>query len=404
MTTVPSPPSPWAGPSAEVLSCQSVESALGRVVARGLVEPGLARRVSLVVRLAGTAGSEEHGAAGPPLSGQALAGQAGLSRAAVHKHVEQLRSLGFAVGSVAGVGYRLTKPFADLLAAEAVLPFLLQALEADQPWAAGLPYLYRERCESTNRLLREMIGSGSPPTGMTVVTDHQTRGRGRLDRVWRDEAGKDLMLSVLLRPSLAPGQAHLLSLAAALAVAETVEAGLGSGVPVGVKWPNDVVVDGRKLCGILLEGSLDADRLHWVIAGIGLNVNSDCAGIAAVIEGEDAGGLGGRPLPVALRDLAGAVPRAPLLAALLGQLTNRWTGLERPGGIAEVLAGLRERDVLAGRPVEVFGGMARERPVVTGEAAGFGPEGQLLVRRSSGEEVAVFAGDVTLRATQRDAG
>lgn len=372
----------------------SVDAALARAAALGIVEPGLARRVALVARLA--APSEGVAVSSTSISGQSLGRQVGASRSAVHKHIEQLRSLGFAIESVPGVGYRLAAPFSDLLAGEAVLPFILRALDAEHPWVVGLPYHYRPTCESTTLVLRGMMHEGTPPSGATVVADHQTRGRGRLDRVWRDEAGRDLMFSVLLRPLLAPGQAHLLSLAAALAVAETVEARLDPGTPVGVKWPNDVVVGGRKLCGILLEGSLDGDRLHWVIAGIGLNVNGDGSQLATLIAREDAGGLAGRPTPVSLRELVGEVPRAPLLAELLGRLHSRWTGLERPGGIAEVLAALRGRDVLAGHPVEVSGGGPQGGAVV-GEASGLGTEGQLMVRTPSGEEVAVFAGDASLR-------
>jgi BirA family biotin operon repressor/biotin-[acetyl-CoA-carboxylase] ligase len=381
----------------------SPDAVLARLVERGLVEPGLARRVALVSRL--TAGTAWEGTVPPAwdetrpaLSGQALAAELGLSRAAVHKHVEQLRSQGFAIESVVGQGHRLAQPCTDLLAGEAVLPFILQGLDPEQPWVAGLPYQYQARCESTNRVLRDLVGRGDPPAGATVVTDHQTRGRGRLDRVWRDESGKDLTFSVLLRPSLAPGQAHLLSLAAALAVAETAEAVVGQTAAVMVKWPNDVMVAGRKLCGILLEGSMDGDRLHWAIAGIGLNVNSDCSGLAALIETEDADGAAGRPAPVSLRELAGGeVPRAPLLAALLRRLTNRWAGLEGTGGPVEVLAGLRKRDALVGRQVEIVGGGSRHEVLVAGEAAGLGPEGQLLVRTSAGEVVAVFAGDVTVK-------
>jgi BirA family biotin operon repressor/biotin-[acetyl-CoA-carboxylase] ligase len=216
--------------------------------------------------------------------------------------------------------------------------------------------------------------------------------------VWSDEAGKDLTFSVLLRPSLAPGQAHLLSLAAALAVAETVETLPGLEQAVTVKWPNDVMIGGRKACGILLEGSMDGDRLHWVIAGIGLNVNSDSSARVDAMKREDGGGLDTRPRPVSLCELLGAaVPRAPLLAELLRRLTVHCRGLERPAGIASVLAGLGERDSLAGHRVEVFGGGGQQQVVVAGEGAGIGPEGQLLVRRPSGEVTAVFAGDVSLR-------
>ena len=408
-----------------------LEAPLSDLGRRGLVEAGLARRVGIVARLAGTL-STGADAVRSALSGESLAQEMGSSRASVHKHVGQLRAQGFSVESVAGVGYRLTAPFDDLVAGEAVLPYVLLCSRAaeghsaaeeshagqellateecrvgeqppafEQMWVAGLPYVYRASCDSTNRALRDMMAAGDLPAGATVVADHQTQGRGRLDRVWRDEAGKDLTLSVLLRPSLAPGQAHLLSLAAALAVAETAEEYLGPQVPVGVKWPNDVVVGDRKLCGILAEGSMDADRLRWAIVGVGLNVNSQCSSIAATIEAEDQGGLAGRPAPVSLRDLVGEVPRAPLLATLLERLTLHWTDLERSSGAAKVLAGLRKRDVLLGRPLQVFGGSARggteREEVVSGVGAGLGPEGQLLVRAASGDTVAVFAGDVTLR-------
>ncbi len=393
------------------LPLERVESGLHAAVAAGLVEAGTAQRVRVAARLAGAAG---------PVSGEALGQALGLSRAAVHKHVDQLRAQGFPVESVAGSGYRLTGPISDLLAAEALLLYLLQdlvpstGLPAGLPagalsgWVAGLPCHHRARCDSTNRVLREMIKGDAPPTGALVVTDHQTQGRGRLDRIWRDEGSKDLTFSVLLRPALAPGQAHLLSLAAALAVAETLSSdSLGlplprsSRAPVQVKWPNDVTVQGRKLCGILLEGAMDGERLHWAIAGIGVNVNSDTVGLLEVIQREDAGGLGTRPRPVSVQEtVGGPVPRAPLLAALLRRLTARWKDLESPEGRASMLAALRERDPLLGQRVEIFAGNAGTE-VLSGEGVGIGAEGQLLVRSDTGETVPVYAGDVSLRPPGR---
>jgi len=229
-----------------------------------------------------------------------------------------------------------------------------------------------------------------------------------LDRIWRDEGGKDLMFSVLLRPALAPSQAHLLSLAAALAVAETLTSDvlgpspLGSPrPPVQVKWPNDVMVEGRKLCGILLEGAMDGERLHWAVAGIGLNVNADTTGLLEVIEREDVGGLGTRPRPVSVQELAGGpVPRAPLLAALLRRLTKWWKDVESPEGRVSMLTALRERDPLQGQRVEIFAGTAGTE-VLAGQAVGIGAEGQLLVRTDAGETVSVYAGDVSLRPPSR---
>ncbi len=367
-----------------------VEKALAAFGRRGVVESGLAQRTRIVAHLA---------VAGEPVSGESLGRILGSSRAAVHKHIETLRALGFVIESASGRGHRLVLPFDDLVTGEAVLPFLLCAEAAERTWTAGLPYIYRQSCDSTNRVLRKEIKTEDVAAGLTVVTDHQTEGRGRLDRIWRDRPGEDLMFSALLRPALAPGQAHLLSLAAALAVAETLEIWPGFGARVQVKWPNDVLIDGSKVCGILLEGSMDGDRLHWAIAGIGMNVNSDARVLAAEIEREDAGGLGPRPQPVSLCAVTGArVPRAPLLASLLERLTERWSDLESPEGATSVVSALGERDALAGRPVEVLGGAGRQEHVVAGEAAGFGSEGQLLVRLPSGDIIPVFAGDVTLRS------
>jgi len=362
---------------------------LDAAVARGLLERGPAHRIALAVRLASVL--SDAGEAAPFLSGQECGRLLGVSRAAVHKHVEHLRSLGFAIASVVGAGYRLERPFTDLVAAEAVLPFLLERVDPETSWVAGLPYRYVAACGSTNQVLKE--AAVSSPSGAAVVADEQNGGRGRLGRTWVAQAGKDLTFSVLLRPSVTPVQAHLLSLAAALAVAETLETIPGLGGRVGIKWPNDVLLGDKKVCGILLEGSMDVDRLQWAVAGVGLNVNSDPAALMSHLGLQAADEWLGRPRPTSLRTEIGRdLPRAPLLAALLARLTERWAGLETAG----LLAGLRKRDLLAGRRVEVLSGPPHNEPVVAGTASGIGSEGQLLVRTGAGETVAVFAGDVTM--------
>jgi BirA family biotin operon repressor/biotin-[acetyl-CoA-carboxylase] ligase len=340
---------------------------------------------------------------GPSLSGESLGRMLGLSRAAVHKHIDHLRGLGFAVESAAGAGYRLARPADDLLAAEAVIPHLLQTCDPAGPWFVGLPYQYLESCESTNLVLRQAASSaraGTLPGGAVAAADHQAAGRGRLGRTWSAETGKELMFSVLLRPSLAPGQAHLLSLGAALAVAQTLETLPGLAGRVKVKWPNDVLVEERKVCGILVEGSMDADRLHWVVAGIGVNVNGEAVSLQQAIAEQGDEGAEARPGPVSLQECLGApVPRAPLFARLLARLTEVWGALEQEPttGMTRLLDGLRARDALAGGAVEVFGGTGMQHVIAVGTAAGIGAEGQLLVRTAAGEMVSIVAGDVSLR-------
>jgi BirA family biotin operon repressor/biotin-[acetyl-CoA-carboxylase] ligase len=368
---------------------------LSAALAEGLIAPGEAHRVAIVERLTATLPGEGSEPAQGAVSGESLGKELGLSRAAIHKHVEHLRSLGFAVEPLGGAGYRLGGPYSDLVVAEAVLPFLLGRSEmagSDLVWVAGLPFRHRARCASTNQLLRQ--AAASSPSGTLVVTDDQTGGRGRLGRTWVSEPGKDLTFSVLLHPALAPAQAHLLSLAAALATAETIEAIVGGGGRVQVKWPNDVLLDEKKVCGILLEGSMDADRVQWAIAGIGLNVNGAPSAMLRRLGPTERRDWVGKPRPTSLREHLGRdVARAPLLAALLSRLTRRWMEV----GTAVLLDDLRARDALAGSRVEITSGPPGDEPVVTGEAVGIGPEGQLLVRDRSGATVPVFAGEVTVR-------
>jgi len=232
----------------------------------------------------------------------------------------------------------------------------------------GRPFLWVESCRSTQDLLRD----ARLPEGAVATTEHQTAGRGRAGRGWEDTSGAALLVSVLLRPPETSMVAQL-SLVCALAVAETVEGALGRGV--GVKWPNDVLVDGRKVAGILLEG-----RDGAVVCGIGLNVNQ----VEATLP-RDA-----RTPVASLRTLTGRKHhRTELLVALLERLEacyDVWRG----DGLAPLLPELERRDVLHGSPVTVG--------EVTGTGAGIAPDGRLRVRSPDGTTTLVASGEVAREA------
>jgi BirA family transcriptional regulator, biotin operon repressor / biotin---[acetyl-CoA-carboxylase] ligase len=304
----------------------------------------------------------------------------------------------------------------DPIGAADVLPLLLELVQPGAPWVAGVPYEYLAQCASTNAALKQAADSAR--SGATVITDDQTGGRGRLGRTWMSDPGRDLCFSVLVRPTLAATHGHLLSLATGVAVAEALERALGLREQMALKWPNDVLLDGRKVCGILLEASTGAGCIHWAVAGIGLNVNSEPTRRVESLPPEQGAEWRGRLLPVSLKEHLGhPVARAPLLAGILARLTFWLTGLdgvappaidavpEAPAGCAgspgaEAMAALldewRRRDALVGRRVEVSSGSGRADRVAAGVAAGIGEEGQLLVRTEDGAVVEVFAGDVTV--------
>jgi BirA family biotin operon repressor/biotin-[acetyl-CoA-carboxylase] ligase len=133
----------------------------------------------------------------------------------------------------------------------------------------GSTILRFDSVASTNDVARELAASGAPE-GICVLAREQTAGRGRQGRTWASPLGEGLYLSVILRPTIRAAQSPVLTLAAAVAVAETLE--LDFQVPADIKWPNDVMASGRKICGILVESAIERDRLQYAVMGIGLNV------------------------------------------------------------------------------------------------------------------------------------
>lgn len=227
----------------------------------------------------------------------------------------------------------------------------------------GRPYLWSASCASTQDALRE----GDLPEGAVAVTEHQTAGRGREGRRWEDVAGRALLFSLLLRPSTG-SQAQQLALVAGLAVAETVERTRNL---AAIKWPNDVLLGGRKVAGILLESSPEI-----VVCGIGVNV----------AQTEDELPACTRPPAASLRTATGLVPdRAELLVSLLATLEHRYDAWCR-SGLAPLLDELEARNALRGREVRA-GGEA-------GTAGRIAPDGRLALERADGTTVLVAGGEV----------
>jgi BirA family biotin operon repressor/biotin-[acetyl-CoA-carboxylase] ligase len=250
-------------------------------------------------------------------------------------------------------------------------------------WLARRVDLYRE-LDSTNRLAEALAARGAPH-GTIVLADGQSAGRGRLGRSFFSPPGRSLYLSALLRPGIGAEHAHRYVFAAALAVADTLRAFLPASVPVEIKWPNDVLLGGRKASGINLPVQLDGPRVASLVLGIGVNVNLQAAELPAELV----------PIATSLRIASGRpADRVAVAERLLERLEGELDRLEREG-FAAVLDAWRKSFRMQGERVRV-GGPGVPHPI-EGIAAGVDDEGALLVRVGDRVE-RVLAGDVSLLA------
>ena len=231
--------------------------------------------------------------------------------------------------------------------------------------------------DSTNRFAFERAKAGGEE-GEVVIAESQTRGKGRLGRSWFSPPGLNLYLSVILRPKLPPAQAPRLTLMAAVALAEAVQSFLGA--PPAIKWPNDILVGGKKLAGILTESSSDSERLNFVVVGIGVNLNLPESALPGEI----------RATATSLLMLTNkAVDRAAFTRELIRSLDRCYGELEERG--FPRIAGRWEAFFeLRGRRVRVETG---DR-LLTGTARGIDADGALIVEQEDGALTRVIAGDV----------
>ncbi|MBM4164575.1 MAG: biotin--[acetyl-CoA-carboxylase] ligase, partial [Lentisphaerae bacterium] len=221
-------------------------------------------------RTAGTAAHPEERiiarlkqAAGGEVSGERLCAELGISRAAVWKHIQGLRDGGYCIDAAPRRGYSLrTAP--DTPLATEVVPLLTTRL-------IGRPYHFLAATDSTNRQTAAYADAGATE-GTVVAADAQTGGRGRMGRAWVSPPGLNAYVSILLMPAIEPARVTTLPLVAGLAVALTIER-IAPGLRPLVKWPNDILLNGRKVCGILCEMEAEADRIRRVVCGIGVNLN-----------------------------------------------------------------------------------------------------------------------------------
>lgn len=305
------------------------------------------------------------------VSGQQISDRFGVSRTAVWKVIRQLQDEGYQVEAVRNKGYHIVDS-PDVMTKEELDSLM------DTRWA-GKNIVYYDATDSTNLRIKQ-LGDEGAPHGTLAVADRQTAGRGRRGRAWESPAGGSIYMSLLLRPKFRPDKASMLTLVAACSVAEGIKD--CEDVNVQIKWPNDIIIEGRKLVGILTELSTQIDYINHVTVGIGINVN--------IQEFPDEI----RNTATSLRIECGhTVRRAPIIAAVMKHMEKNYETFLQ----TEDLTGLMEKYsallVNKDKDVRIIG--AKEQ--YQAHALGITPTGELIVRREDGTEETVYAGEVSVR-------
>ncbi len=197
------------------------------------------------------------------ISGEAMSEQLGITRSAVWKYINKLRTEGYEITSVTNRGYKLNAS-PDIISADALAPYL-------KTHCIARSIVCLDETDSTND---EAKRSHDMPDGTLFTADRQTSGKGRLGRGWSSEKMSGIYMSLLLKPNISPEEIPKLTLIAGLAVCNALNAFLTGGVRAGIKWPNDIIIGTKKVCGILTEMSAETDRVEYAVCGMGINVNT----------------------------------------------------------------------------------------------------------------------------------
>lgn len=301
---------------------------------------------------------------GIPVSGEKLASELSVSRAAVWKHIKALRTEGYMIDSSTNRGYSLAGA-PDLLIPSEIKTGLKTGI-------IGKEIHYFRETESTNTRAREI--AHSVEEGTIIIAESQSGGRGRIGRKWLSPEG-GIWLSIILKPKIQPLHAARITLTAGLAVARTIQ---GFGLEAGIKWPNDILIKGKKVCGILTEMEAELDRIDYCVVGIGIDANVD----TELFPGEI------RETSTSLKkELGHTVNRNEFVRRLLEEFEKEYLKFQG-GDFSSILEEWRNMSETIGENVKVTTGSR----TIYGEAIGVDNDGALILETHDGKLEKIVAG------------
>lgn len=306
---------------------------------------------------------------GEYISGQKLSEQLNVSRTAIWKHINELKNEGYQIEAHHKLGYMLVSE-PDLLIYEEVSPYLTTNF-------IGKNYIHKLVIDSTNNFAKEM--ASKVPDGTVIIAEEQTAGRGRLGRSWISQKGCGIWMSIILKPNIQPQEAINLTQVAAISVVKAIEEVFH--VESKIKWPNDIILNNKKVCGILTEMSSEIDKINYVIIGIGVNVNCD----------NFPEELKGKATSLYL-ETNSKVDRKKLTASILNNLEFYYNAYLQKG-FEYIRPICIEKSITIGRQIKVIANEGE----IEGKAVTIDNNGSLVVETKEGKRLSIMSGDVSVR-------
>lgn len=303
------------------------------------------------------------------VSGEVVCKNLGISRTAVWKHIRILRAQGYDIAALPHTGYQL------LGAPDRLYPEEIHyGLKTD---FIGRKVYYYERVNSTNEVAKELAGNGALD-GSLVIAEEQTAGRGRLGRSWFSSYAEGICCSIILYPPVHPVDAIPLTMLSAVAVARAIQ---NEGIKIGIKWPNDILIEGKKVCGILTEMNAEMERVNYLVVGMGINVNVETFPEEIINEAASLKTYTGRK-----------VSRIKLLHVMLNEMEQLYS-IWLKHGFKPVLQLWRDMCMMLNCPVRISG----MGEVIEGWSEDVDESGKLILRLPDGSIKRLIAGEVSLR-------
>jgi len=307
------------------------------------------------------------------ISGEKLSNLCGVSRTAIWKHINNLKGEGYEIDTKPRIGYRLLRRPDALLKAEILAN--LNTLK----W--GKEHLYTfEEVDSTNLAAKKLANEGKPE-GTVVVAESQLAGKGRLDRAWVSPKGKGIWVSIILRPNILPANAAQITFVIAVGMVKALKKALG--LNVQIKWPNDILIDRRKVAGILTEISAEIERVNYIIVGIGVNVN----------QGENEFPLDFREKAYSLKLALGhKVSRINVLQTMLEEIERSYDFYLK-NDFSVIIEEWKSNALTLGQEVKAITG----NEIIEGLAVDLDSDGCLIIKDRNNNSHKIIAGDVSVR-------